>query len=114
MPLGTPIKPLKPALPARRAATVRKPVLAGAGGPRTRRAAHLESGIIECTSVRLDNLPMKHRLAVPVRADISGDGGELDAGAGERIPDQEEHDGERYREDQCVAAERFGARGCQL
>ena len=57
---------------------------------------------------------LRHRLAAPVRADISGDGGEPEAGAGERVTEQEEHDGERYREDQCVAAERFGARGCQL
>jgi hypothetical protein len=57
---------------------------------------------------------MNHRLATSMRVDISGGSRELEARAGDRVTGEKEHDGERDREDQCVAAEFFGARGCQL
>jgi hypothetical protein len=57
---------------------------------------------------------MNHRLATSMRVDISGGRRELEARAGERVTGEKEHDGERDREDQCVAAECFGARGRQL
>jgi hypothetical protein len=57
---------------------------------------------------------MKHGLAASMRADLAGDRSELEARTGERVAGQKENDGERNREDECVAAECLGPRARQL